>query len=91
MDHHHVAGRSNHRSTIQVPANSHRAILTPDMYDWPKKTRENPTSSPLLIAAACIRGFCNIVSYLIDELIYWIAELLEALHEELAREFGDNY
>lgn len=91
MDRHHVAGRANHTLTIPVPANDHRAILTPDMYDWPKETRENPTHSPLLVAAACIRGFCRIAIYLIDELIYWIAELLEALHDKLVCEFGESY
>ncbi len=91
MDHHHVAGRANHDLTVPLPANDHRSILTPAMYDWPKETRENPTGSPLLAAAACIRGFCDTVIYLIDKLIYWVAELLEALHEVLVCEFGENY
>lgn len=91
MDHHHVAGRANHRLTIQVPANDHRAILTPAMYDWPKKTRENPTGSPVLAAAACIRSLCDYVIYLIENLVYWIAEFLETLHDKLVCEFGEQY
>lgn len=91
MDQHHPAGRANHEITVPVPTNDHRAILTPAMYDWPKQTRENPTGSPLLAAAACIRGFCDTVIYLVENLIYWIAEFLEFLHEELVREFGESY
>jgi hypothetical protein len=90
-DRHHVAGRANHDLTIPVLANDHRAILTPAMYDWPKETRENPTGSPLLAAAGCIRGFCDTVVYLIEKLILWIAELLENLHEQLTCILGDNY
>ena len=91
LDHHHGAGQANHDLTIPVPTNDHRAILTPAMYDWPKETRENPTGSPVLAAAACIRGFCDTAIYLIDKLIYWVADLLEALHEVLVCEFGENY
>jgi hypothetical protein len=91
MDLHHIAGQSNHRLAIPVPVNDHRAILTPDMYDWPKATRENPTGSPVLAAAACIRGFCDTVIYLIEKLIHWIAEFLEALDENLERQCGEQY
>lgn len=91
MDLHHVAGRANHDLTIPIPTNDHRAILTPAMYDWPKQTRENATGSPLLAAAACIRGFCDTVICLIEKLIYWIAEFLEALDQQLAHKFGENY
>lgn len=91
MDRHHVAGQTNHDLTIPVPVNDHRSFLTEAMYDWPKQTRENPTGSPLLAAAACIRGFSDTVIYLIQELICWIADLLETLHEQLICEFGEEY
>jgi hypothetical protein len=61
------------------------------MYDWPRETRENPTGSPLLEAAGCIRGFCDFIVYLLDELLLWVAELLEALHKELVHRFGECY
>ena len=91
MDHHHVAGRRNHDLTVPVPVNDHRAILTPAMYDWPKETRENPTGSPLLAGAARIRGFCDFVIYLMDEVLLLVAEVFEALHKELVHRFGEHY
>ena len=78
MDLHHVAGKQNHDLTIPVPVNDHRAVLTPAMYDWAKATLENPTHSPFLAAAACIRGYIDTVRYLNDKLLPWIAEFLES-------------
>jgi hypothetical protein len=91
LDGHHPAAKSNHELEIPVPVNDHRAILTPAMYDWPKETRENPHGSPLLAAAGCIRGFCDTVIYLIEELLFWIADLLEYLHAWLTEKFGERY
>lgn len=91
LDRHHVAGKSNHELTIPVPVNSHRAILNDDMQAWPKETLENPDRAPILAAAACIRGFRDTVILLIDELLVWIADLLEHLHVILTEKFGDKY
>lgn len=91
LDRHHVAGKANHDLTIPIPVNDHRAILNEDMQDWPEETLENPNRSPLLAAAGCIRGFCSFVFYLIEELLYWIADLLERLHAILTEKFGDRY
>lgn len=60
MDDHHVFGKANDPTTIvTVPANDHRAELSVAQQDWPKKTPENPDGSPLLAAAARIRGFVD--------------------------------
>jgi hypothetical protein len=91
MDRHHVAGKANHMLTIPIPVNDHRAIFNEDMHDWPKETLENPSKSPLLAAAACIRAFCRFATYLIDELLFWIADMLERLHSVLMEKFGNNY
>jgi hypothetical protein len=61
------------------------------MQDWPKETLENPDKSPLLAAAGCIRGFCDTLVYLIEELLLWIADLLERLHCILIEKFGERY
>lgn len=90
MERHHVAGKRNHDLTVSIPANDH-AILTDAMYDWRKETRENPTGSPLLAGAACIRGFCDTVVHLIERLLLRVAELLEALHNELVHRLGEHY
>jgi len=91
LDAHHVTGKSNSAVTIPVPANDHRAILTSAQYDWPKKTRENPDGSPLLAAAACIRGFVDTIFYVIDKLVVWIPEMLEELDAFLVDEFGRKW
>lgn len=91
LDRHHVAGQRNHDLTLPIPANDHRAILSPAQYDWPNKTLENPNGSPLRSAAGCIRGFCDTVVYLLEKLILWIADLLENLDEQLTDRFGDDY
>jgi len=88
IDRHHVAGRANHDFTIPVPANDHRATLTDDQYRWPKQTLDNPDSSPLLAAAGCIRGVIDTIAYLLDNLLLWIAQLLEHLDAFLTSRFG---
>jgi len=58
MDSHHPFGKANDpETTTPTPVNDHRAELSKAQEDWPKRTRENPDGSPLLRAAACVRGF----------------------------------
>jgi hypothetical protein len=78
-DQHHFAGRANSSATIPVPVNDHRARLSVAQADWPKSTLLNPEGSPLLAAAACIRGFIDTALYLIEEGLLWIADMLETL------------
>lgn len=91
FDSHHVAGKSNSAATIPVPVNDHRSALSPAQYDWPKETLENPDGSPLLAAAAHIRGFIDTIYYLIDRLLAWIPEFLEALHGLLTKRLGPKW
>ena len=91
FDDHHVAGKANSPVTIQVPVNDHRARLSIAQYDWPKRTLENPDGSPLLAAAACIRGFVDTIFYLIDKLLLWIPEMLEVLDRFLAEKLGPKW
>ena len=90
-DNHHFAMEANSPITIPIPANDHRAELSFDQYDWPKKTRENPDGSPFLAAAGCIRGFIDTVIYLIKQGILWIANLLEMADEELEKLHGPKW
>jgi hypothetical protein len=76
---------------VAVPANDHRAELSVAQYDWPKATLENPHGSPLLTAAACIRGFIETAIYLIDQLLSWTAEMLEVLNAILVDKFGPEW
>jgi hypothetical protein len=91
LDRHHPAGKANNPATVAIPVNDHRANLSVAQYDWPKDTWKNPLSSPLLAGAACIRGFCDTITYLIDELLLWVARLLEALDEHLKKRLGPKW
>lgn len=91
LDNHHVAGRRNSRVTVPIWVNDHRAVLSEAQYDWPKATLENLEGCPLLMASGCIRGFIDTVIYLIDELLRWIAEMLELLSAFLTEKFGTQW
>jgi hypothetical protein len=90
-DRHHVAGRANSRVTIPIPANDHRALLSPAQYEWPRETLENPRGCPLLVTAALIRGSIVIDSYLIDEFLQPTAHTLEILSPVLAKHLGPQW
>ena len=91
MDNHHIAGKSNSPITITVPANYHRAELSVLQHDWPAETLENPDGCPLLRAAACIRGFSDIVAYLIKEFLLWIADMLVIARAHLVEKLGSRW
>lgn len=91
MDLHHVSGRANDSLTIPVPVNDHRAELSTAMMDWPKETRENPHGSPLLATAGRIRGFCDLLFYLMEGLLLPSAEYLEHLDSSFSTDFGKIY
>jgi hypothetical protein len=90
-DRHHVASKVNDPITIPVPVNDHRARLSVDQYDWPKETRENPDASPLLAAAGCIRGFADVVVYLVEKLLLKQADMLEMFDAYLAQKLGRKW
>jgi hypothetical protein len=81
LDNHHPAGKANSPVTIPIPVNDHRAILSVAQFDWPEETLENPNGDPYLRMAASIRGFMDMLAYLVDKLLRPIAEVLEALAE----------
>jgi hypothetical protein len=91
LDNHHPAGEANNPTTIPIPVNDHRAILNPEQYDWPQETWENPSGSPLLSGAACVRGYCETNNYMVAELLLRNAEMLEALDTFLKDKFGPEW
>lgn len=91
FDNHHVGGENNSSVTISVPANDHRAELSTAQYEWPKRTVENRHRSLLLAAAGCIRGFIDLIHYVIKKLIGWIPPFLEHLDECLVKLFGSQW
>ena len=90
-DDHHIAAEANSPITINVPANDHEAELSTPQRDWPQKTVRNQDGSPLLSAAAHIRGFVDTVIYLITKFLLWIAELLELLDTILEENWGRKW
>lgn len=91
IDQHHFAGRANDPFTIPVAVNDHRAFLTPAQQDWPRQTLRNPAGSPLLAGAARIRGFVDVIHYLIENRLLWIAEMLESLDIMLVEKMGPKW
>ncbi len=91
QDNHHPAGKANNPTTTPIPANDHRAELTPAQYDWPKRTLENPDGSPLLAAAACTRGYVDTSDYLREKLLLRNPEMLEVLDAFLVEKLGPKW
>jgi hypothetical protein len=91
FDDHHIAGSANSPVTIPTPVNDHRAELSEAQMDWPKATLENPARSPLLSGAAHIRGFVDVLVYLAQTFLRWIADMLETLDTLLEQKLGPNW
>jgi hypothetical protein len=91
LDNHHIAGKANHPLTIPIYVNDHRAELSEAQRDWPRLTLENAQGSPFLAAAACIRGFGDIVVHLIKKFLLWIAEMLEKADAYMVEKFGEKW
>ncbi len=91
VDSHHFAGKSNSPITVPIPVNDHRAELSVAQMDWPKGTQENPERSPLIAAAACVRGFIDTVLYLIKQSLLWVADMLEKLDAFVTDKLGPNW
>lgn len=90
-DAHHVAGQANSPITIPVPVNDHRAVLSEAQYEWPPETWDNADGSPLLAAAGGLRGFVDIVIYLMEKFVTSGVALLELLDRYLRERFGDGW
>lgn len=84
---HHVAGRHNLATTVPIPNNEHR-ILSDRQQDWPTTTLRNPDRSPLLQAAAAIRGWLDILVLILERAVGWIPGFLEALDAWLCARLG---
>ncbi len=87
---HHLAGQANSDVTADVPGNEHR-ILSELQRFWPEDTLRNPEHSPLLVAAAAIRGWCDVMRVIIERGVGWIPEFLEWLHRTLVDIHGVDW
>lgn len=87
---HHVAGKSNSDVIAEIPGNDHRVLSEYQRY-WPDDTLRNPEHSPLLVAAAAIRGWLDVLRVIIERSIAWIPEFLEWLHRILVDSYGPDW
>jgi hypothetical protein len=89
MEEHHPAGRANDPFVVRIPANDH-AILSDMQHDWPVESLRNPDGSPLLRAAASLRGWLDILRLVIERTVGWIPEFLEWLDDRLRVVLGER-
>lgn len=87
---HHVAGRHNLATTVPVPNNEHR-ILSDRQQAWPTATIRNPDGSPLLQAAATIRGWLDVLVLILERAVGWIPRFLEVLDAWLRMQIGPGW
>jgi hypothetical protein len=90
-DDHHPFGQANSPITIPILLNDHSAELTPAQQDWPPETLRNSNRSPLLAAAASVRGAVDTILFLIKQGLHWIAEMLEKLDSLLTQKWGEKW
>ena len=91
LDSHHAAGRSNDPATVAIPANDHARISHGYQALWPRETLRNPDGSPLLRAAAAIRGWLDVLRLMLDHTIAWIPGFLETLDAWLLETIGPGW
>lgn len=84
---HHPPGRRNDPATVPLPANDHGAVSAEQAL-WPRETLRNPQESPLVRAAAWIRGFLVIAQVLIERYLAKIPPALERLDALLTAKDG---
>ncbi len=87
---HHPAGRRNNQATVPIPGNDHR-VLSDAQRGWPERTLRNPDGSPLLAAAAAIRGWLDVLWLIVQRTVGHVPALLELLDERLRAEYGDRW
>jgi hypothetical protein len=87
---HHCSGRANSPVMVPVPANDH-AVVSKVQSLWPRETLRNPKGSPLLRAAAAIRGWLEILRLTIDRTVGWVAPALEELDRLLTKRLGEGW
>jgi len=89
VEKHHLAGRANSSFAVPLTANDHR-IVTDLQVDWPHETLRNPDGSPLLLAAALLRGFLDVLRLIVERLL-WITGFLERLDHRLGERLGGRW
>lgn len=88
---HHVSGQaSDPDDLIDLLGNDHRA-LSAAQSRWPRETLRNPDGSPLLRAAAAIRGWLEVLALILDRSVGWVPGFLEWLDATLRTAVGPTW
>ena len=87
---HHFSGHANSPQKGPLPANDH-AVENAMQSLWPRETLRNPEGSPLLRAAAAIRGWLDILRLMIERTVQWIPAALESLDALLSDRHGPRW
>jgi hypothetical protein len=88
LEQHHPPGKSNGPDTVATPANDH-AVLSANQRLWPRETLRNPDGSPLLRAAAAVRGWADVLRLILERTIGWVPSFLEQLDDLLRQRLGE--
>ncbi len=87
---HHPAGRANDPATVPIPSNDH-AVLSDLQLAWPRETLRNRDGSPLLKAAASLRGWLDVLRLILERTVGWIPDFLEWLDAALSVQVGPRW
>jgi hypothetical protein len=90
IEQHHPAGRQNDSFTVPLPTNEH-GVLSEHQALWDRDTLRNPDGSPLLMAAAAIRGWLDVLRLIIERTAGWVPEFLESLDLKLREALGSRW
>ena len=86
----HLSGRHNDSTTAPLPGNDHR-VRSEMQIVWPRETLRNPDGSPLLQAAASLRGWLDVLRLMLERTVGWIPAFLEALDAWLRTRLGGRW
>jgi hypothetical protein len=91
VEDHHLKGQHNDPADkVAIPVNDHR-VLSARQRLWPVETLRNPDGSPLLVAAAALRGWLDVLWLIIERTVGWIPALLEQLDVWLRERVGPRW
>ncbi len=75
---------------MAIPGNDHR-VVDDRKNDWPRTTLRNPDGSPLLRAAASLRGWLDTLQLIVERTLAWIPPFLEHLDRWLTQQLGGTW
>jgi hypothetical protein len=90
IEQNHPAGQHNDPNTTPIPGNDHR-VFSAYQSSWPRDTLRNPEGSPLLRAAAALRGWLDTLRLILERTVGWVPAFLETLDGWLGQQLGPRW